>query len=122
MASILLAIKPEFVYKIIKGEKHFEFRRRLCKKEIDKIYLYAGNPVKKVIAEVEVTGKLVDDKEAVWNITHDFSGISKAFYDSYFEGMKQAGAYCLGEVLEYEKGKELAEFGICYVPQSFVYV
>lgn len=122
MASIVLSIKPEFAYKILTGEKRFEFRRRLCKRDISKIYIYATVPVKKVVAEVEVTGKIWADKESVWKNTCAFSGISKEFYENYFAGMKQAGAYCLGTVIEYECGKDIEEFGLSCVPQSFAYV
>ena len=51
MPSILLSIKPEYAEKILSGEKRYEFRRKLCKREIDKIYIYATRPVQKVIAD-----------------------------------------------------------------------
>ena len=45
MPSILLSIKPEYVEKILSGEKRYEFRRKLCKDEIDKIYVYPDKRV-----------------------------------------------------------------------------
>lgn len=122
MEAIMLSIKPEFAYKIISGEKQFEFRRRLCKKDICKIYIYATAPIQKVIAEVEVTGKILDSKEAVWAKTCSFSGISKEYFDVYFKGMERAGAYCLGRAAKYSYGKTLHEFGIKSAPQSFSYI
>lgn len=92
MPSILLSIKPEYVEKILSGEKRYEFRRKLCKDEIDKIYVYATRPIQKVVAEVEVTGKLEGDKEKIWEQTKVFAGTDKCGYEKYFAGMVTAGA------------------------------
>ena len=62
VASILLSIKPEYVEKILKGEKRYEFRRKLCQKEVDKIYIYETSPVKKVVGEAVDIEKLQGDK------------------------------------------------------------
>ena len=74
MPSILLSIKPQNVEKILSGEKRYEFRRKLCKDEIDKIYVYATRPIQKVVAEVEVTGKLEGDNEKIWEQTKAIGG------------------------------------------------
>lgn len=120
--SILLSIKQEYVEKILSGEKRYEFRRKLCKHEIDKIYIYAARPVQKVVAEAEVTGKLVGDKDEIWKWTKDFAGTDRYGYEKYFEGLSEAGAYCLGKVTKYEAGKELKDFGLSAGPRSFVYI
>lgn len=122
MPSILLSIKPEYVGKILSGEKRYEFRRKLCKDEIDKIYIYATRPIQKVVAEVEVTGKLEGDKEKIWEQTKAFAGTDKCGYEKYFAGMATAGAYCLGNVTKYEVGKDLEAFGLSAGPRSFVYI
>lgn len=122
MESIILSIKPEFVNKIITGEKKYEFRRKICRKCINKIYIYATYPVKKVVAEVEVIETIVDDKETLWKTTKQFAGISKIYYNKYFEGLEQASAYHLGNILEYEIRKDIQEFGLKCAPQSFAYI
>lgn len=95
----------------MRGEKRYEFRRKLCKDEIDKIYIYATGPVKKVVAEVEVTGKLKGDKDKIWELTKAFAGTDQRGYEKYFAGMATAGAYCLGNVTKYEVGKILRRLG-----------
>lgn len=122
MTSIVLPIKPIFVGEILKGRKRYEYRKSICKKAIDKIYIYATSPIKKVVAEVKVSGTISDDKEEVWKVTGRYSGISKEFYDKYFKENKIACAYSLGEVTVYPEPKELKEFGINFYPQSYVYV
>lgn len=120
--GIILPIKPEFVDAILLGEKMFEYRKKLCKKKINKIYLYKTAPVKAIVGEVEVIGFLRLDKEDLWEKTKKGSGISKDFYDSYFENVAQACAYILGNPLEYSKKITLEEVGINYTIQSYKYV
>lgn len=42
--GIFLSIKPEFIKKIISGEKNYEFRKYCPKEEIDLLYVYETSP------------------------------------------------------------------------------
>ena len=120
--SIILPVKPIYAEKIISGEKKYEFRKKVCIENIDKIYLYATSPIKKIIGEVEVLEKCFMEKEHLWEVTHEEAGITKAFYEEYFKNQNWAGAYKLGEVIQYEVPTGLKEIGINYVPQSYAYI
>ena len=48
--NILLSIRPEYVEKIISGEKKYDYRTKAAKRNVDKIIIYETTPVKKVIA------------------------------------------------------------------------
>lgn len=122
MKAILLSIKPEFADKIINGEKRYEFRRRLCREKVGRIYLYATSPVKLVLAEAEVEDIIWDIPESVWERASEYAGIDKGYFERYFAGRGMAGAYCLGKVTAYAAGKSLSEFGVKVPPQSFVYI
>jgi len=76
----------------------------------------------KVVAEVEVLGIIEDNPDSIWDVTSEFAGISKRFFDSYYEGKHKAVAYHLGNVTEYKSPKPLIDYGINYAPQSFVYI
>ena len=119
--SIILSIKPFYVHKILKGEKKYEFRKRLCKEEIEYIYIYSTYPEKIVVGYVSVLEKIKMPKKDLWNRTSQFSGIKKADYDRYFLHQENACAYQLGEVVKYEKPLTLDYFGVAVAPQSFVY-
>ena len=69
MCKILLSIKPEFVERIMDGSKIYEFRKRKCSKDINGIIIYSTAPVKKVVAEAEVSGILEGTPEQVWEKT-----------------------------------------------------
>ena len=120
--SIILPVKPIYAEKIILGEKKYEFRRKLCKENIDKIYLYATSPIKKIVGEVEVLEKYSMKKENLWEVTHEESGISEEFFEGYFKNQNRACAYKLGEAIQYEVPIGLKDMGINYVPQSYAYI
>ena len=120
--AILLPIKPKYANLILQGIKKFEFRKRLCTKEISTIYIYATAPVKRVIGEVEVVEKLVYDKEQLWQMTKSGSGLSYNEYQNYFSGKKIACAYRLGQYVLYDAPKSLEDYGINYTVQSFAYI
>lgn len=120
--AILLPIKPQYANLILQGIKKYEFRKRLCKKEINTIYIYATAPVKQVIGEVEVVEKLIYDKEQLWQKTKSSSGLSYSEYQNYFCGMDIACAYRLGEYVLYDVPKSLEDYGINYTVQSFAYI
>lgn len=120
--NIILPIKPVFADAILSREKKYEYRKQLCKKEINKIYIYATAPVKMIIGEAEVVSKLSMDKEKLWQETQMYAGITKKFYDQYFEFQDCARAYRIGGVKRYGVPVTLKNIGIEYAPQSFIYV
>lgn len=122
MCQILLSINPEHVENIMAGKKLYEFRKTKCKERVDKIIIYSTSPVMKVVGEAEVESIIIDDPESVWKKTREHSGISKRFYDQYFQDKKSAIAYKLTNVIQYEHPKNLSSYGISNAPQSFVYI
>lgn len=122
MKVILLSIKPQYVEKILEGEKKFEYRKRLSNCDIGKIIIYSTAPVKAVVGEVEVKGTLSMSKTALWEETKSQAGISRAKYREYFADSKKANAYILGKAYRYTETITLDELGIKHAPQSFVYL
>ena len=122
MKDIILSIKPEYVQKIIDGTKKYEYRRRIAKENIRYIYIYSTYPVMKVVAKVEVTRVLSASPSSLWEKTKSMAGISREKYREYFKGCKIAYAYELKKVIAFDEPKELAEYNVTFVPQSFVYL
>jgi len=121
--KVLLSIKPEFVEKIFAGTKKYEFRKSLFKKSgVKYVVIYASAPIKRVVGEFEIDDILSDDVDIVWDRTKKYSGITKAFYKSYFQNKKTANAIQIGRIKKYEKAKSLSDYNIQQAPQSFCYV
>ena len=122
MKALLLSIKPEYVEKILQGEKKFEYRKRLAKEDVSYIYVYSTAPSMKVVASVHIEGHLSDSPTELWEKTKAAAGISRAKFRDYFRGCKTAYAYKLGKVEVFESPKNLSDFGVAVAPQSFVYI
>lgn len=122
MATVLLAIKPEFVERIFSGEKKFEFRRNIARRGVDKIVIYATRPVCAVVGMVDVCGIVSGTPDFVWGQTKNAAGIRREFFDSYFDGRDIAYAYKLGRVIKFDEPKKLSDFNVRAAPQAFVYI
>lgn len=122
MKNIVISINPEHVKNILNGTKKYEYRTRAAKSDVNKIIIYETTPIKKVVAEAEIIEVLAMDPEDLWEQTSEYSGITKTFFDSYFNNRDIAYAYKIGKVKKYDEPKTLQEFGLKSAPQSFAYV
>ncbi|MBS7528554.1 ASCH domain-containing protein [Fusibacter paucivorans] len=121
--KVLLSIKPEFVKKIISGEKLYEYRKSIFKKDVDAVVIYSTKPVGMLIGEFSIKQILNTSPEELWNITNENSGISKAFFMDYFKDRENAYALEISEFIEYKKGINPKEIDKNFIaPQSFKYV
>lgn len=122
MDTIVMAIKPSFVRYIFSGEKHYEYRTTVCKKQIDKIIIYETSPTSKIVGEVSVLKILKDTPANLWNQTKNYAGIDYESYFSYFKDREIAYAYVLEDPVKYKNPKSLSEYNITSAPQSFIYL
>ena len=119
--KVILSIKPEFVNKISKGEKEYEFRRKIFREDVESVIVYASSPVKGIVGEFTIAEILNDELEVLWNKTKDKSGISERFFYEYFKGLKSGYAIKIEKFYSFKTLKKLEEFGVSTAPQSFVY-
>lgn len=121
--KVLLSIKPEFAYKIFDGSKKYEFRRTVFKNQsVSKIIVYASAPVSMVIGEFDIEEVIKKDILSLWKETKQYSGITKEFFLSYFEGKEEGYAIKIKKTKKYKKDLSLKdEFGV-KPPQSFMYI
>lgn len=121
---VLLSIKPEYAEKILDGRKRFEFRKAMPKAEgVKTVVIYATMPVGKVVGEFEIDECISSRPSELWAKTSEFSGISKAFFNSYFKGRETAHAFKVKSAIRYDSPLSLMELiGTTAAPQSFRYL
>lgn len=122
MSTMLLSIKPEYAKAILDGRKKYEFRKRKCRGSVSKIILYSTAPESRVVGEAEIEDIIKGDPSEIWEQTKEAAGITKEKYCRYYHGYHNAVAYKLKNVIVYDPPKELSDYGITHVPQSFVYI
>jgi predicted transcriptional regulator len=121
---VLLSIKPVHVEKILSGAKKFEFRRRVfARRDVRTVLIYCTMPVGRLIGEFDIDDILEEEPEALWKRTSAESGISKSYYDSYFEGRSRAFALQIGALRVFKVPLPPSDFFDNFTPpQSYMYV
>lgn len=120
--KVLFSINPKHVKSILSGKKRVEYRKTICRRPVDTVLIYSTSPVQMVVAQAKLKKVLVDAPDNIWELTKEKSGISRKFFMDYFADKKYAVAYELEDVEKFIEPKNLQDFGLSYVPQSFAYI
>lgn len=121
--NVLISIKPKYVEEILSGKKKYEYRKRIFKEDIEKVYIYSSSPQKRIVGYFKFSGFLVSSPKDIWNKTSNFSGINKADFDNYFYGKKVAYAIKINNVHIFKNEINPKEyFSKFYPPQSYMYL
>ena len=122
MSTMLLSIKREDAKAIFDRQKEYEFRKRRCKISVNKIVFYSTAPESKIVGEAEIEETIEGSPSKIWELARKTAGITRAKYREYYRGCNNAVAYKLKNVVVYDPPKELSDYGIGHVPQSFIYL
>jgi len=121
--QVLLSIKPEFALKIFDGSKRYEYRRVIFKnQEVNRVIVYASDPVKQIIGEFEIEDILHEDPESLWVKTKRHAGISKKRFFNYFTNKSKGYAIKVKATRVYDNPLPLSSFMISSPPQSYMYL
>lgn len=120
---VLLSIKPEFVEKIFSGEKKFEYRKQAFKENVSSVVIYATMPVGKIVGEFTIRDIIKSEPSALWDETHEHSGITKDFFMSYFNDKAFGFAIEIENLIKYETPiNPKSVFEKFIAPQSYRYI
>ena len=114
-----MSIKPEFVDKILTGEKKYEFRKSIFKEKVERVYIYSSFPVKKIVGCFEVNEIIHKSPEELWDSYSEVSGISKKDFFKYFKDKEMGYAIRINNLKVFNEFIEMKDFT---APQSFCYV
>lgn len=123
--NILLSIKPKYAEMILSGEKIWEFRKKIPKQPMDRVFIYATKPIGLVIGSFEARDILslpVYHFTRSWEIIGVGAGISKEEFQRYFRRCKVGYAIETKNPIRFETPMTLADFGVKKAPQSWQYL
>lgn len=122
--KVLLSIKPQFVDEIFSGNKKFEYRKSIFKRNgIKTVVIYATMPIGKIVGEFDIEEILEEHPQELWNKTKEYSGISKIFYDSYFINRDKGYAIKIKSLNKYNVPIcPYSTYDKFTAPQSFKYI
>lgn len=101
--KVILSIKPNFVEKILSGEKKFEYRKKIFKQPVDTVVIYSSSPIQKFVGEFKIKNIIYSDVIDLWNETKHSSGISYKYYMKYFSNHKEAYALEISNLKIYKE-------------------
>lgn len=117
----LISIKPEYVAKIVAGEKTFEFRKRIFKQNVNKVFIYSSAPEKKIVGYFKWRGALCGTPDEVWKKTFKNAGVNITRYNEYFKNRSIAYAIDLSSLYLFDEGISLEMYDGFRPPQSYCY-
>ena len=125
--NVLLSIKPKYVEEIKKGNKKYEFRKSLCNRDnlnkIEKFFIYASSPVKKIVASFISSEILEDHPRILWEKCRKHSGIKEVDFFNYFRDREKGLALEISKLKFYKQALDPKSiFPFFKAPQSFCYV
>lgn len=121
--KVLLSIKPEFVEKIFSGEKKYEYRRTIFKKDVESIIVYSTKPEGKIVGELLIECIINDSPESLWLSTQMHAGITRDFFHNYFGDRKEGYAIKIAKAIQYDEPFDPIQHDKNFkAPQSFCYV
>ncbi len=121
--KVLLSIKPEFVEKLFSGEKKYEYRKAIFKKDVESIVVYSTKPQGMIVGELFIEEIINDTPASIWSATKKESGISHKFFKEYFGGRKEGYAIKIAKVLLYDVPYDPLKNNSSFkAPQSFSYI
>ena len=122
--NVLLSVKPKYAEEIIGISKKYEFRKSIFKRsDVEKVYIYSSSPVSKIIASFEIKQVLKNSPKKIWDLCHEYAGISEKDFFEYFKNSSVAFAIEIEELDVFEKPIDpFSEFGNFKPPQSFYYL
>ncbi len=126
-SDLIISVKPAFAWRIVKGEKTVELRRRFAKNSVigGRILIYASSPDRAIIG----AGLIADiehlNVDQLWKQHGDSAVISRSAFLRYFSGVSHGVAVSIRAVVCFEQPlpvSELRERFSFTPPQSYCYV
>lgn len=123
LTDVILSIKPIYANAILEGVKTVEFRKRVFKKNVDKIYIYSSSPTKMIVGYFTFSNIVEDTPENLWKTFHKVGGINKVDFFDYYKETEKGFGIVIKEVVKFDVEKDPMEFIENFTaPQSYVYL
>lgn len=120
---IMISTKPKYADIILDNkEKNVFFYKVTPVNKIERVLIYATDPVRGVVGEFDLDKIHVVAPSTAWSQHGAASCLTKKEFDKYFEGHEKAHALIAKKTYRYSKPKKLNEFDISKGPSGFQYL
>lgn len=121
---VLMSVKPQYANAIMCGQKKVEFRRQIFDQNVERVYVYASHPVKKLVGYFDIDKVDCESPLVLWNTYNKVGSIAKTDYAAYFNNCNYGYAIIVKCANRFSKDYLVSEiFGENFrVPQSYRYI
>lgn len=122
--NVLISIKPQYAMKILSGEKTVEVRRKSFPYTIQRAYIYASTPVRRIVGYIDVDSQDTDTPEVIWNRYKELSSIIQDDYDKYADDCCAMTAILIKRAYAYDNPLSIEEVlgDRASAPQNYCYI
>lgn len=122
--DILISVRPDYVVKLLEGDKTVELRRRAVRVlPGTRVWLYATLPVGRIVGFGEVQSVHEHSPVEIWKEFGGRAGITEDHFFDYFDGVSRGCAIVFRQVVRSQRELELSELrsslGTFHAPQFF---
>ncbi|MCC9061444.1 hypothetical protein [Flavobacterium piscisymbiosum] len=123
LTNVILSIKPIYAEAIMAGTKKVEFRKKIFKREVEKIFIYSSMPKKMIIGYFTILEVIEDTPSNIWKEFKDVGGISEKDFFDYYKNTEKGFSIKIDKVVKFKEEIEPEEFieEFC-APQSYIYI
>lgn len=121
--SVILSIKPVYAQAIMSGIKKVEFRKKIFKRPVDKIFVYSSSPEQKILGYFTIDSIVENSPLELWKEFRKEGGIIKKEFFNYYGGYESGFSIKINKVIKFlfpVNPKEVIDN--FYAPQSYVYL
>lgn len=124
---LFLSIRPQYVEKILDGQKRVELRRRKPRSQPDDwMAIYESSPTKALVAIAQVTEVRIKSPQCLWRSVRSIAGIQKQEFDEYFTDCDNAVGIMFRSVIALPSPIQLDDLRSSWPgfhpPQGFLYL
>jgi len=76
---------------------------------MDRALVYASAPLQALVGEMEIDDIVERTPQEIWERYSEVSGVSKEFFDLYYQGHSAAAGFLIGKTFEYLRRVSLDE-------------
>ncbi|MEG2102017.1 MAG: ASCH domain-containing protein [Flavobacterium sp.] len=123
LTNVILSIKPIYAEAIMAGTKKVEFRKKIFKREVEKIFIYSSMPKKMIIGYFTILEVIEDTPSNIWKEFKEVGGISEKDFFEYYKNTEKGFSIKIDKVVKFKEEIEPEEFieEFC-APQSYIYI
>jgi predicted transcriptional regulator len=123
LTDAILSIKPIYAKNILSGGKKVEFRKKIFKKSVERVYIYSSSPQKMIVGYFTIKEIVEDTPSNLWKKFHNVGGIDKDSFFEYFKDSDIGYSLVIKKVVKFDEEKDPIDFMENFsAPQSYIYL